>query len=129
VGLREAGLAIATASASRNADRLLATVRVEGGSLRDLLDADVSGLDVPGKPDPALFLEAARRLGQPPQACLVVEDAPAGVEAARRAGMASVGVDRNGDAEELRERGADVVLDRLDAVPVSELLAQLADSP
>ena len=98
LGLREAGLAIATASASRNADRLLASVAVDGGTLRDLLDADVSGLDVPGKPDPALFLEAARRLGQPPEACLVVEDAPAGVEAARRGGMASVGVDRTGDA-------------------------------
>ena len=129
LGLREAGLAIATASASRNADRLLATVRVEGGSLRDLLDADVSGLDVPGKPDPALFLEAARRLGQPPQACLVVEDAPAGVEAARRGGMASVGVDRSGDAEGLRASGADVVVDRLDAVPAAELLARLADRP
>ncbi len=130
LGLRAAGLAIATASASRNADRLLATVALpEGGSLRDLLDADVSGLDVPGKPDPALFLEAARRLGQSPEACLVVEDAPAGVEAARRGGMASVGVDRSGDAEELRASGADVVLDRLDAVPVAELLARLADRP
>jgi beta-phosphoglucomutase-like phosphatase (HAD superfamily) len=45
-----------------------------------------------GKPDPAVFLEAARRLGLPPARCIVVEDAPAGIEAARRAAMPSIGV-------------------------------------
>lgn len=43
-----------------------------------------------GKPHPDLFLEAARRLGVPPEACLVFEDAPLGIEAARRAGMRTV---------------------------------------
>lgn len=43
-----------------------------------------------GKPHPDLFLEAARRLGVPPEACLVFEDAPLGIEAARRAGMRAV---------------------------------------
>ena len=90
-----------------------------------MLDADVSGLDAPGKPDPAIFLEAARCLGHPPSECLVVEDAPAGVEAARRGGMACVGVDRSGDADELRANGADIVLDRLDRLPAAELLDRL----
>ena len=44
------------------------------------------------KPDPAVFLLAAERLGVPPRRCVVVEDAPAGIEGARRAGMRSVGI-------------------------------------
>jgi beta-phosphoglucomutase len=56
-------------------------------------DAVVSAEDVTvGKPDPQVFLKAAARLGVGPPRCVVVEDAPAGTEAARRAGMRSVGV-------------------------------------
>jgi beta-phosphoglucomutase-like phosphatase (HAD superfamily) len=47
---------------------------------------------LPGKPEPAIFLEAARRIGADPQACIVFEDAPFGIEAARRAGMRAVAV-------------------------------------
>jgi HAD superfamily hydrolase (TIGR01509 family) len=61
------------------------------------LEAVVSAEDVTaGKPDPQVFLRAAERLGLPPDRCLVVEDAAAGVEAARRAGMRSIGVNRDG---------------------------------
>ena len=45
-----------------------------------------------GKPDPEVFLVAASRLGVPPERCVVVEDAAAGIEAARRGGMQSIGV-------------------------------------
>ena len=129
IGLRGIGLAIATASASRNAGRLLAGISLpDGRSLHDVVDADVSGLDAPGKPDPAIFIEAARRLGCAPKECFVVEDAPAGVEAARRGGMACVGVDRSGDADALRASGADIVLDRLDRLQPSELLGHLEGS-
>ena len=47
---------------------------------------------LPGKPQPAIFLEAARRIGVPPAQCIVFEDAPLGIEAARRAGMRAVAV-------------------------------------
>lgn len=47
---------------------------------------------LPGKPEPALFLEAARRIGADPADCIVFEDAPFGIEAARRAGMRAVAV-------------------------------------
>jgi beta-phosphoglucomutase-like phosphatase (HAD superfamily) len=47
---------------------------------------------LPGKPEPAIFLEAARRLGVPAAECIVFEDAPLGIEAARRAGMRAVAV-------------------------------------
>ena len=48
-----------------------------------------------GKPDPEVFLIAATRLGVAPEHCIVVEDAQAGVEAARSAGMKSIGVNQN----------------------------------
>jgi len=57
----------------------------------DKFGATVTRVDVTrGKPDPQVFLIAGERLGAPPEECVVVEDAPAGVEAANRAGMASV---------------------------------------
>ncbi len=95
----------------------------EALALGRLLDAVVSADEVGrGKPDPAIFLEAARRLGLAPARCVVVEDAPAGLEAARRAGMASIGI--------LSSRHpalqADVVISSLDQLPkdaFSELLA------
>ena len=50
-----------------------------------------------GKPDPEIFLRAADRLATAPSRCIVVEDAAAGIEAARRAGMRSIGVSPAGD--------------------------------
>jgi beta-phosphoglucomutase-like phosphatase (HAD superfamily) len=49
-----------------------------------------------GKPDPEVYLVATSRVGVPPERCIVVEDAVAGIEGARRAGMRSVGVSHNG---------------------------------
>jgi beta-phosphoglucomutase-like phosphatase (HAD superfamily) len=56
---------------------------------------------LPGKPQPAIFLEAARRLGVAPADCIVFEDAPLGIEAARRAGMRAVAVCTSHTAAEL----------------------------
>lgn len=56
---------------------------------------------LPGKPEPAIFLEVARRLGVAPEHCIVFEDAPLGIEAARRAGMRAVGICSSHSAEEL----------------------------
>jgi beta-phosphoglucomutase len=59
----------------------------------DLISAAVNGSEVKhGKPDPEVFLLAAKKLGVEPNRCAVIEDAPAGVEAARRAGMTSIGL-------------------------------------
>jgi trehalose 6-phosphate phosphatase len=109
--LREHGLRTAAVSASRNMVAVL-----DSAGLRDLFDVEVDGVEadrlgLAGKPDPALFLEAARRLGVAPARAAVVEDALAGVEAGRRGGFgAVVGVDRGGQAAALAERGADVVV-------------------
>ena len=56
---------------------------------------------LPGKPEPAIFLEVARRLGVAPADCVVFEDAPLGIEAARRAGMRAVAVCTTHDATDL----------------------------
>jgi HAD superfamily hydrolase (TIGR01509 family) len=56
---------------------------------------------LPGKPAPDLFLEAARRLGLDPADCVVFEDAPFGIEGARRAGMRAVGLCTSHDADDL----------------------------
>jgi beta-phosphoglucomutase len=83
---------IASSAPRVNVDMML---RVAG--LEEYFDATVSADDVTiGKPDPQVFLKAAEKLAVPPARCIVVEDAPAGVEAAQRAGMRSVGVTKNG---------------------------------
>lgn len=80
--------AIASSAPRENVELM---VRMLG--IQDLIDATVSAEDVrAGKPDPEVFLTAASRLGVEPDACVVVEDAAAGVEAARRGGMRSIGV-------------------------------------
>jgi beta-phosphoglucomutase-like phosphatase (HAD superfamily) len=56
---------------------------------------------LPGKPEPAIFLEVARRMGVAPAHCLVFEDAPLGIEAARRAGMRAVALCTGHRAEQL----------------------------
>ncbi|MFG3255351.1 HAD family hydrolase [Streptomyces sp. NPDC048172] len=108
------GVPCAAVSASRHARDLLAA-----GGLTELLRTVVDGaeaarLGLPGKPDPALFLEAAARLDVPPRRTAVVEDALAGVEAGRRGGFGLVvGVDRTAgptSAADLRDHGADLVV-------------------
>jgi HAD superfamily hydrolase (TIGR01509 family) len=121
--LRSAGIPLAAASASRHAAELL-----EQAGVRGLFDALVDGgeaarLGLPGKPDPALFLEATRRLGTSAEHTAVVEDALAGVEAGRRGGFGRVvGVDRArtpATRTALLKHGADLVVDDL-----AELLEQ-----
>lgn len=118
--LRASDCGTAIISASRNCVDVL-----DAAGIADLFDAKVDGIDagelgLKGKPDPAVFLEAARRLGVDPARAAVVEDALAGVEAGHRGGFALViGVDRSGHGRELRQRGADVLVGDLGEVRVS----------
>lgn len=119
--LRDLGIPTAAVSASENCEAVL-----ESAGASDLFAVRVDGLDanrlgLAGKPDPALFLEAARRLGVAPTGCTVVEDALAGVEAGRRGGFATVvGVDRTGHPAALAEHGADVVVPDLSWIDVGD---------
>lgn len=88
--LWEAGIPVALGSSGPPENVALVLERL---GLRPRLAALVTGAEVRrGKPDPEVFLLAAFRLGLPPRRCVVVEDAPAGIEAAHRAGMPAVGV-------------------------------------
>ena len=118
VALQAAGLKLALASSSKNVKPMLRRLTTpDGSTLLSVFDADLSGTDVPrGKPDPALFLLAAKALGIAPTQCLVVEDAPAGIAAARAGGMAALGIARLHDEALLRAASADLVVTSLDQV-------------
>lgn len=107
-------------TASRHARLVLAAAGLDG-LFPVLVDGVVAAeLGLPGKPDPAAFLEAARRIGATPARCAVVEDAEAGVRAGRCGGFTLViGVDRSGQPDRLAASGADVVVSDLAEVEVA----------
>jgi HAD superfamily hydrolase (TIGR01509 family) len=106
--------AIASSAPQANIDAL-----VDELNLRAYFAALVSGEHLPGKPDPAVFLEAARRLDVSPVQCIVVEDAPVGVESAHRAGMKCIAVATTRPPDALQ--AADLIVERLDALPENAL--------
>lgn len=114
--------AIASSAPRENVEVMLETV-----GIRDLIDAVISAEDVTkGKPDPEVFLAAAARLELPPKRCIVVEDAAAGIEAARRAAMRSIGVNATTALD------ADVYVRSLADLPdgaFERLLTSGADAP
>lgn len=86
--LKNAGIKVAVGSASKNTPLILHQLQMDG-----LFDAVSDGNQLlHGKPDPEVFLRAAKMVSIPPADCLVVEDADAGLEAAKRGGMRSLGV-------------------------------------
>lgn len=142
--LRAAGVKLGVASSSKNANLFLSRVPVPEASTRrgvrvpelstlsapppaaplliDLFDANVCGRDFGrGKPDPSIFLVAADELGLPPDECVVIEDAPSGVRAAKAGGMACIGVARLHDDELLRAAGADIIVANLNQLEIEAL--------
>jgi beta-phosphoglucomutase family hydrolase len=109
--VREAGLRRAVVSASANTRQVL-----ESAGIADEFDVCIDGIiaereHLRGKPAPDTYLAAARRLDVEPRQGAVFEDALAGVEAGRAGGFGFVvGVDRTGQAEALRQHGADSVV-------------------
>lgn len=109
--VRDAGLRRAVVSSSANCHDVLVAAGIE-----DLFEARIDGVvaereHLRGKPAPDTFLAGARALGLRPNAAVVFEDALAGVAAGRAGGFGFVvGVDRVGQAEALKEHGADIVV-------------------
>ena len=123
VALKERGWAQALASSApvENVELLLTTLGV-----RALLDAVVTERDVSvGKPAPDVFLVAASRLGVPPACCVVIEDAVAGVAAAKAAGMRCVAVTNTHSAAHLSQ--ADRVVESLTEVGPDDLARLLGE--
>lgn len=110
--------AVASSAPRRNLDAIISALGLE-----PYFAAVTSAEDVTeGKPDPQVFLNAAARLGVAPRSCVVVEDAPAGTEAARRAGMRAIGV-----LSSHAELSADLVVRTLAELPdgaFEDLLAE-----
>jgi beta-phosphoglucomutase len=137
IAVKDAGIPAVAASSSKNAKLLLRQIRIDtfaqehgisspllrpGLTLLDFFDADVSGRDFAhGKPHPEMFLTAARELGAAPEASFVMEDAAAGIQAAKAGGMGGIGIARADDADLLAAAGADIVVTSLDEVDVAAL--------
>jgi beta-phosphoglucomutase-like phosphatase (HAD superfamily) len=146
IAVKDAGIPAAAASSSKNAKLFLRQIRLDtfaqehgissaslrpGLTLLDFFDADVSGRDFAhGKPHPEMFLTAAHELGAAPEAAVVMEDAAAGIQAAKAGGMAGIGIARADDAYLLNAAGADIVVTSLDEVDIAAMsdgrLARLA---
>jgi beta-phosphoglucomutase len=114
--IRAAGLRKALGSASKNAGEV-----IERLGIRHLFDAVSDGFSVENqKPAPDLFLHAARQLGLSPAECVVMEDAAAGIEAARAGGFKSIGL---GPIERVGQ--ADAVFPNLAGARLNDLLQAL----
>ena len=137
IAVKDAGIGVAAASSSKNAGRFLRQIRLDtfarehgivsaslrpGLTLLEFFDADVSGRDFAhGKPHPEMFLTAAHELGAAAEDSIVIEDASAGVQAAKAGGMAAIGIARANDTELLAAAHADIVVTTLDDVDLTEL--------
>jgi len=146
IAVKDAGILIAAASSSKNAGLFLRQIRLDnfaaeydiasssvrpGLTLLDYFDANVSGRDFKhGKPHPEMFLTAAEELGVAPERSFVIEDAPAGIEAAKAGNMGALGIARGDDSDLLAAARADIVVTSLDDVDVSPLSSgRLAPTP
>jgi HAD superfamily hydrolase (TIGR01509 family) len=122
--LRDEGWKQAVAS---SAPALNVEAMLDASGLKEFFQATAAAEDVRvGKPDPEVFLVAAARVGAKARRCIVVEDAAAGLEGARRAGMRSIGVNRGAALD------ADIVVPSLEALPADAftrlLRAQKSDA-
>jgi HAD superfamily hydrolase (TIGR01509 family) len=123
--LKANGVRIAAASSSKNANRFMKQIHLDDGSpLLDTFEANVCGRDLRhGKPHPEIFLLAAGDLAVDPGNCIVVEDAAAGIAAAKAGGMLGLGIARFNDEDLLAAEHADLVVTSLDDVSLPALLA------
>jgi len=116
-------LAVGTSGPRENVELILGEAGIAG-----CFATTVNGFDVEhGKPAPDIFLKAAERLGLEPGQCLVVEDAPVGVQASVAAGIRAVGLAGMHSEKALRDSGASQVVNRLTAV-TPDLVAALLQS-
>lgn len=106
--------AVASSAPPENVEALVDELKI-----RQYFDALVTPGDLPGKPNPAVFLLAARRLGVPPGDSIVIEDSIPGIEAARSAGMRCIGVTTTNLPEALTQ--ADIVVESMAQLSIDQI--------
>ncbi|MBL9120334.1 MAG: HAD family phosphatase [Phycisphaerae bacterium] len=117
-------LAVGSSAPPENVDLVL-----DGGRIRDHFAAVVDGTQVRrGKPAPDVFLLAGERLGVPASLCAVIEDAPAGIIAARAAGMTAIGLATTHTPRQLLDAGAHVVHPAMPDLSVALVRAAIAQA-
>jgi HAD superfamily hydrolase (TIGR01509 family) len=109
--------AVASSAPQENIEAILDAL-----DIRLYFSAMISAADMPGKPDPMVFLEAAKQLQAQPRQCVVVEDAVAGIMAARQAGMKCIAVSTTHPKSELV--AADIVVDSLEELSLEDFLVK-----
>lgn len=110
--------AVASSAPPENVEALVDVL-----GIRDNFDALVTPGDLPGKPNPAVFLKASRQLEIPARSCIVIEDSVPGVEAAISAGMRCIAVTITNPAEALTR--ADIIVDTLDQLSANQVASLL----
>lgn len=113
--------AIGSSAPQKNIDAI-----VDELGLNNVFDALVSAAEMPGKPDPAVFLTAAEKIQAPAAQCIVLEDAIAGVEAARKAGMKCIAITTTNAAGSLH--AAHRIINRFDEISVRDLISLFDES-
>jgi len=110
-------LAIGSSGPPENVELLLTSLEI-----KDYFDAIITAAEVKkGKPEPDVFLIAAKVLNIIPTNCLVIEDAPVGIEAAKRAGMISIALTTTHNKEELL--GAQLIIKDLTEINVADIIS------
>lgn len=106
-------LAVASSSPIKIVESILERLKI-----RENFQFAIGGDQVQeGKPNPELFLKTAEQLGVKPEECIVIEDAPSGIKAAKSAGMRCIALKAHYVLEdELREAGADIIINNLDEI-------------
>ncbi len=124
--LRSRGFKTGVVSSSKNCSAVL-----DAANIAQLFDVQVDGIDIEhldlkGKPEPDSFLEATRLLNLEPERCVMAEDAISGVQAGRKGGFGLVvGVNRGDSQSELKEAGADIVVQDLSEMDLNDDLMDL----
>ena len=114
--------AIGTSSTQKNLDSLFSRY----GELKTFFRTCVTKEDVKrGKPDPEVFLVAARRLETPPSSCVVFEDAPLGIVAAKNGGMKAVALTTTFPQATLQAAHPDIIVNSLATFPVQDFFRSI----
>jgi HAD superfamily hydrolase (TIGR01509 family) len=106
--------AVASSAPIENVESLVEILK-----FRDYFDALVTPGDLPGKPDPAVFLKASRLLDIPARSCIVIEDSIPGIEAAMKASMRIIAVTTTNPPEALTQ--ADIVVETMDQLTINQV--------